>query len=123
MFANAVCHVAGLGTARKAGDLNEAEESRLNDVVRAPQKFGIPEWMFNRRKDPETGEDGHLIGSDVNFARDNDIKRMRKLRSYKGLRHAENLTVRGQRTKSNFRRNKKRGGSAKKRQRAEVPQK
>lgn len=123
MFASAICYVAGIDATRKAGDLTDAEEARLNEVLKNPAKFGIPEWMLNRRKDPETGEDGHLIGSDVNFSRDNDIKRMRKLRTYKGLRHAEGLTVRGQRTKSNFRKNKKRGGSAKKtgRQR-EAPQ-
>lgn len=123
MFASAICHVAGINAAHKAGDLSEAEEARLNEVIKQPAKFGIPEWMLNRRKDPETGEDSHLIGSDVNFTRDNDIKRMRKLRSYKGLRHAEGLTVRGQRTKSNFRKNKKRGGSSKKvsRQRTDGP--
>ena len=32
-----------------------------------------------------------------------DIKRMKKMRSYKGIRHASGLPVRGQRTKSHFR--------------------
>jgi small subunit ribosomal protein S13 len=113
MLSSAICTVANIDPKRKAGDLTEAEEARLNDVVRAPAKFGIPEWLLNRRKDPETGEDKHLIGSDVHYERDNDIKRMRKMRTYKGLRHAEGLTVRGQRTKSNFRKNKKRGSSKK----------
>ncbi len=122
MFAHAICLVSGIDPTRKAGDLTEAEEARLNEVVRTPQKFSIPEWLMNRRKDPETGEDKHLIGSDVTFERDNDIKRMRKLRTYKGLRHAEHLTVRGQRTKSNFRSNKKRGGSGKKVVRTREPQ-
>jgi len=36
---------------------------------------------------------------------------MRKIKTYKGLRHAVGLPVRGQRTGSNFRRNKTRGSS------------
>ena len=31
---------------------------------------------------------------------------MKKVKSYKGVRHSAGLTVRGQKTKSNFRRNK-----------------
>lgn len=117
-IATALCHVAGISIDKKAGDLSDAEEARLNDLIHAPRKAGIPEWMLNRRKDPESGEDFHLIGSDVSFVRDNDIKRERKIRTYKGLRHAVGLPVRGQRTKSNFRRNKSRGsGKSKKEQR------
>ena len=40
------------------------------------------------------------------FTQDNDIKMMKKMRSYKGIRHSLGLPVRGQRTKSNFRKNK-----------------
>jgi len=39
--------------------------------------------------------------------REFDIKRLRKIKSYKGIRHAVGLPVRGQRTKANFRRNRK----------------
>jgi small subunit ribosomal protein S13 len=55
----------------------------------------------------------HLIGADVKFARDNDIKFERKIRTYKGQRHAVGLPVRGQRTKSHFRRNRKKQVSKK----------
>jgi len=62
--------------------------------------------MLNRRKDYETGEDKHLLSSDLAFTKDNDIKMLKKIKSYKGMRHAFGLPVRGQRTRSNFRRNK-----------------
>jgi small subunit ribosomal protein S13 len=62
--------------------------------------------MLNRRKDYETGEDIHLLSSDLAFTQDNDIKMMKKMKSYKGMRHARGLTVRGQKTRANFRRNK-----------------
>jgi small subunit ribosomal protein S13 len=62
--------------------------------------------MLNRRKDMETGEDRHLTTADLKFFNDNDIKMMKKMRSYKGIRHMEGLPVRGQKTKSKFRKNK-----------------
>ena len=43
------------------------------------------------------------------FAQENDVKRLKRIRSYVGVRHGQGLPVRGQRTKSNFRRNKGKG--------------
>lgn len=107
MFSNALCRASGIDPAKKAGELSEAEEARLNDLIKSPGKAGLPSWLYNRQKDPETGEDGHLVGADVKFTRDNDIKFHRRLKSYKGQRHAVGLPVRGQRTRSNFRRQRK----------------
>ncbi len=39
---------------------------------------------------------------------------MRKIKSYKGVRHSSGLPVRGQKTKSNFRKNKGKVASVKK---------
>ena len=110
-LAHAICHVAGIKQDTKAGDISDAEEKQLNTIVKDPAKAGVPDWMLNRRKDYETGEDMHLIGPDVAFVKDNDIKRHRKLKTYKGQRHVHDLPVRGQRTASNFRKNKTRGSS------------
>ncbi len=62
--------------------------------------------MLNRRKDVETGEDKHIVTTDINFVNDNDIKVMKMIRCYKGIRHSMGLPVRGQKTRSNFRKNK-----------------
>ena len=43
---------------------------------------------------------------DLDFTVDNDLKRMKMIKCYRGMRHAFGLPVRGQRTKSNFRKNK-----------------
>ncbi|MBN1157449.1 30S ribosomal protein S13 [Candidatus Woesearchaeota archaeon] len=106
MLANAFLGVAGIEKDKRAGALTDAEIQKLNDVISNPAKYNIPEWLFNRRKDPETGEDIHLLAGDLRFNTENDIKLMKKTRSYKGIRHSLGLTVRGQRTKANFRRNK-----------------
>jgi small subunit ribosomal protein S13 len=120
MMSSALCYVGGIDKHKKAGDLSEPEEQRLNELVRNPKGAGIPDWMLNRRNDLETGEDLHLIGTDIAYSKENDIKRMKKLKTYKGLRHAVGLPVRGQRTKSNFRKNKKKG-SGKKQERVARP--
>jgi len=113
MMSHALCYVAGIDKHKKAGDLSDTEEKKLNDVIRNPHLAGIPAWMLNRRNDPETGEDSHLLTSDIVFVKENDIKKMKKLKTYKGIRHAAGLPVRGQRTKSNFRKNKKKGSGKK----------
>ena len=71
-----------------------------------PKKFNVPLWLLNRRKDPETNEDKHIITDDMRFIQENDVKILKKIKSYKGVRHMHGLPTRGQRTKSNFRRNK-----------------
>ena len=109
MYSNMACKIAGIDSTKKAGDLLDIEAKKLDEIIREPLKFGAPKWMINRRKDYETGEDKHLITSDLQFTKENDIKRMKKIKSYKGMRHAWGLPVRGQRTKSNFRRNKGKG--------------
>jgi small subunit ribosomal protein S13 len=120
MISNALCYTTGVDAKKKAGDLSESEEKHLNDAIRNMKGSGIPAWMLNRRNDVETGEDTHLLGADIAYTKENDIKKMKKLKSYKGQRHAVGLPVRGQRTQSNFRKNKKRG-SGKKQVRAARP--
>ncbi len=106
MMANAVCKVAGVDPDKKAGKLTDEEVSKLEIVAKEPVKFGVPEWMFNRRKDIETGKTEHLVGVDLQVRLEEDMRRMKMMKSYKGIRHMFHLPVRGQRTRSNFRRSK-----------------
>ena len=102
-LANAVCRVHNFDRNRKVGTLTESEIKKIEETLRNPTKFGIPSWIANRRKDPETGEDRHLVGPDLTFTQQQDIKKMIKIKSYKGVRHMFGLPVRGQRTRSSFR--------------------
>lgn len=108
-FANIVCNVAKISKTKKAGDISEIEEKKLNEIINDPKKFKFPTWTLNRRKDMETGEDTHVITGDLQFSKENDLKRLKKIKCYRGIRHMFRLTVRGQRTKSNFRKNKNKG--------------
>ena len=105
-FSNFVCTVAKVNKTKKVGYLTDKEIKMLSDVISNPKKFNIPLWLLNRRKDPETNEDKHLITDDIRFVQENDVKILKKIKSYKGVRHMHGLPTRGQRTKSNFRRNK-----------------
>ena len=106
MFANLICVLAKVDKYKKAGNLTDPETQKLNEVVKDPIKFNTPSWLLNRRKDYFTGEDKHLLTGDLQFSKENDLKRLKKIKCYRGYRHMHNLTSRGQRTKSNFRKNK-----------------
>lgn len=60
----------------------------------------MPAWMLNRRNDTYTGESRHLTGTDLILSNKEDINLMKKIRSYKGIRHERGQKVRGQKTRS-----------------------
>ena len=105
-FANAICAMTNIDKSSTVGNLSDDEVNKLNEVIKDPDKYGAPVWMLNRRKDPEDNSSKHLTLSDLDFTKDNDIKMMKKIKCYRGMRHAFGLPVRGQRTKSNFRKSK-----------------
>jgi small subunit ribosomal protein S13 len=105
-FAKAVCYAAKIDGNIKSGALNAAQLEKLEDVIKNPSKYSIPTWLYNRRKDPETGANLHLVTSELDFAKNNDVRLLKKIKAYKGIRHMFGQPVRGQRTRSNFRRNK-----------------
>lgn len=74
-------------------DLTEAEETRLRDVI---------------------GSD-YIVEGDLQRVTTNNIKRLKDVNAYRGLRHKAGLPVRGQRTRTNARTRKGRavavGGS------------
>ena len=107
MFANAICSVANIAKDKKAGTLSDSEIKKIDDVLKDPAKFDLKSWLFNRKRDYDSGEDKHLLTSDLDFTKEFDIRRLQKIKSNRGLRHAWGLPLRGQRTKSNFRKNKK----------------
>ncbi|MBW2991988.1 30S ribosomal protein S13 [Candidatus Woesearchaeota archaeon] len=115
MFANMVCELAKIDKHKKAGELTDDEINKLEAVISDPVKAGAPVWMLNRRKDLDTGNDIHITTNDLSFIKDNDLKLLKKIKCYKGIRHMRNLPVRGQRTKSNFRKNKGKATGVKKR--------
>ncbi|MFH0831759.1 MAG: 30S ribosomal protein S13 [archaeon] len=105
-FSNAVCLSLGMDKKKKVSSLTENEIEKIVSFIKKP--VGLKPFLLNRRRDIDTGEDKHLATSDLDMQRDFDIRRMKQIRSYKGWRHALGQPVRGQRTRSHFRK----GGKA-----------
>lgn len=110
-FSNAICHSLKLDKKRKIGSLTEEEVKKISAFVKNPK---LPEFVLNRRKDFDTGENMHLTGTDLELRKDFDIKRLKKIKSYRGMRHAAGLPLRGQRTKGHFRKQRRKGTGIKK---------
>ncbi len=108
-LANAIVEKSGINPETRMGFLSSADVEKIEDIVTNPAKYGIPSWLLNRRKDIETGKNLHLLGSDLVFQIKNDIDQMKKMRSWKGIRHSYGLKVRGQRTKTTGREGKAMG--------------
>ncbi|MBU1136580.1 MAG: 30S ribosomal protein S13 [Nanoarchaeota archaeon] len=110
-LSNAICNKLKIDKNKKISELSKKE---IEDISKFIKSSDIPEFVLNRRKDFESGKSEHLIGTELELKEEFDIKRMKKIKSYKGVRHITGRPVRGQRTKSHFRKNKTLGVSAKK---------
>ena len=116
-LSNAICKVLNMDKNRKIGSLTEVEIKKISEFVKNPS---VPVFLLNRRLDFETGRDKHLTGSDLELQKDFDIKRLKQIRSYRGYRHALGLPSRGQRTRSNFRKNRGKGVGIKKKKKRKI---
>ncbi|MGB9915409.1 MAG: 30S ribosomal protein S13 [Candidatus Bathyarchaeales archaeon] len=99
-LSNAILKKAGINPDLRVGYLTETEIDKIEDIIREPAKYGLPSWLFNRRKEMETGKDVHLIGADLVLRTKMDIDKEKEIKSWRGYRHAYGLKVRGQRTKT-----------------------
>jgi small subunit ribosomal protein S13 len=99
-ISNAICKILKMDPDKRVSDLDEKEITNITEFLNNPK---LPEYLLNRRNDFETGEDGHLITTGLDMKKEFDIRRLKKIRSYRGLRHAFGHPTRGQRTRSNFR--------------------
>lgn len=98
--ANAVLNKLNIDADVRLGSLSENDLNRIDDYVRNLQsKVEFP-YLLNRRKDPSSGSNIHLIGSDLDFVVKDDIRREKEVMSWRGIRHSLGLKVRGQRTRT-----------------------
>jgi len=105
-FAASTVSKLGLDPRARVGFLSEAQIQQVEKALQDPASLGLPQWFYNRKRDPETGESKQLLGSDLDLALKGDIDRESNQRSWKGIRHALGLKVRGQRTRTTGRKGK-----------------
>ena len=99
MFANTILNVLKINPNQRIGYLSQEQIQSIENIVKNPSISNFPSWFLNRRKDVETGEDKHLITSDIAFTVRNDVEREKTSGSWRGIRHMFGLKVRGQRTR------------------------
>ena len=97
---NAVCKKLGLNPATRVHTLDKKTIAAIEAKLRNLDVF---EYMKNRRHDFDTGNSMHIIGTDLDVRKEFDIKRLKQIKSYRGIRHMLKQPVRGQRTRSHFR--------------------
>jgi small subunit ribosomal protein S13 len=99
-LANAILKKAGVDPNVRVGFLTDANIEKIEEIIKEPTKYGISNWLLNRRKDTETGKDKHVLSADLVLRTKMDIDQMKEIKSWRGYRHAYGLKVRGQRTKT-----------------------
>jgi small subunit ribosomal protein S13 len=104
---------AGVNPTAILGYLPDEEVVKLDNAIGKFEDI-VPSWMLNRQKDLATGQDKHLLGTDIILTFREDINTLKKIRAYRGIRHERGLKVRGQRTKATGRRGSTVGVSRKK---------
>ena len=80
-FASSILAAAKVEPTTRVKDLTEAEEQRLREII----------------------DSNYTVEGDLQRQVTNNIKRIKDINSYRGLRHKAGLPVRGQRTKTNAR--------------------
>jgi len=80
-FASTILAAANVKPTTRVKDLTEAEEQRIRDVI----------------------DRDHTVEGDLQRLVTNNIKRLKDINAYRGLRHKAGLPVNGQRTRTNAR--------------------
>ncbi len=99
-IANAVCLKLGMAKRTKISELSKEQIEKIESLLQKPDFYP---FMKNHQREHETGESKHLLANELDIVHEFDIKRMKHIKSYKGIRHALKQPVRGQRTRSHFR--------------------
>lgn len=76
-----ICQMAGVNQNKKISELDEAELEKIREII----------------------DKNFKVEGDLKMEITQNIKRLKAIEAYKGLRHLRNLPVRGQRTKTNAR--------------------
>ena len=105
-FAQAVVSGVGIDPKMRFGQLSDSQVKDIERVLSDTSSLNVPQWAFNRKRDPESGETKQLIGSDLDLATKADVERERNIQSWRGVRHGLGLKVRGQRTRTTGRKGK-----------------
>ncbi|MHA2351741.1 MAG: 30S ribosomal protein S13 [Candidatus Thorarchaeota archaeon] len=89
-----------MNPSQRLGYLTDAQIKKIEKIIKDPVASDFPDWYVNRPRDRMSGKMLHLTGSDLDFAHRSDIDRLRRIKSWRGIRHSLGLRVRGQHTRT-----------------------
>eukprot|EP01135_Chromosphaera_perkinsii_P003433 Nk52_evm2s243 gene=Nk52_evmTU2s243 len=113
-YAILVCKKADVDLKKRAGELSEEEVERIVTIMQNPRQYKIPDWFLNRQKDIKDGKYSQLLANGLDNKLREDLERLKKIRTHRGIRHYWGLRVRGQHTKTTGRRGRTVGVAGKK---------
>ncbi|MCL5427865.1 MAG: 30S ribosomal protein S13 [Candidatus Marsarchaeota archaeon] len=82
------------------GTLSDEQIAQLESLIKEPAGAGVPQYLLNRRRDPETGLDMHVAGTDLVVKTRQDVDLGIRTQTWIGSRHQYGQRVRGQRTRN-----------------------
>ena len=103
----------GINRHTKVGNLTDQQIEQIKETLSTINEIA-PSWMLNHQKDYDTGNNIHLISTQIDLRLRDDINKLKMIRSYRGIRHETGLKARGQRTRANGRKGLSLGVSKKK---------
>lgn len=103
-LARIIVNVMDLPYDKRIGEFTEEEVEKMREFIESEEYENIPVWALNHRNETVTGKDLNLVTNELDLQIQDDINAMKKMRSYRGIRHDRGQKVRGQRTKSKGRR-------------------
>ena len=113
-YSNIVLKKADIDITKRAGEITDAELERIMEIIQNPQDYKIPNYFLNRKKDIKDGKYSQVLSNQLDNKLREDLERLKKIRSHRGLRHYWGLRVRGQHTKTTGRKGRTVGVAKKK---------
>ena len=99
-----ICKILRINPKLRAGELKEEQTDAIAKIIAEPEGHGIPRWFLNRQRDYKEGKNLQMASNVLETKLREDIERLFKMKTNRGLRHKWGLKVRGQHTKTTGRR-------------------
>ena len=99
-LSRAIITKLAMDPSQRFGYLTDTQIKKIEKIIKDPVASDFPDWYVNRPRDRMSGKMLHLTGSDLDLAHRSDIDRLRRIKSWRGIRHSLGLRVRGQHTRT-----------------------
>ena len=79
-ISNAIVQKLKLNPNKLAGKLDDKNVVDIENAIMNLNDY-VPDWLLNRQKDYDTGEDVHPVSVELKMTHDEDLNRMKKVKS------------------------------------------